>query len=589
MGCKCGSIESANCHCGRIVGINGNMITVEFYGMLRQNELAYIMLEDVRLKAEVIRIRGRYADVQILEDPRWLKVGGHVDFSGELLAAELGPGLLTQIFDGLQNPLPELARECGFFLKRGVYMDAIPRDKEWKFTPVVKKGDVLRAGDSIGTVPEGIFSHRIMVPFSLRGRYCVEWVAGHGSYRVDETIAELKDSKGALVKVTMVQKWPVKVPLKCYSERLMPTETLMTKIRILDTFFPAAKGGTFCVPGPFGAGKTVLQQHISRNADADIVVVAACGERAGEVVETLREFPRITDPRTGKSLMERTVIICNTSSMPVAAREASVYTGVTLAEYYRQMGLHVLLLADSTSRWAQALREVSGRMEEIPGDEAYPAYLESVIAAFYERAAIVRLHDGSVGSVTIGGTVSPAGGNFDEPVTQATLKVVGAFHGLSKERSDARRYPSIHPLESWSKYNGIVQAEYLLLALKILRDGNDIAQMMKVVGEEGTSIDDFITYLKSEYLDAAYMQQNAFHVVDVASSGERQKYTFGKMVKILGAKMSFAGKDAARAFFHTLTQKTRDWNYTAMESDEFQAIETELDKMLGGESAQDIQ
>jgi V/A-type H+-transporting ATPase subunit A len=549
------------------------MLTVEFFDSVKQNEIAYVILDSTHLKAEVIRTRGRYADLQLLEEPRGLKVGGHVDFIGEMLAVELGPGLLTQIFDGLQNPLPGLAKQCGFFLKRGVYLGALQRDKEWAFTPAVNKGDTLSAGDTLGTVPEGIFTHRIMVPFSLKGRYCVEWIATHGSYRVSEIIAELQDMKGSRVKVSMVQKWPVKIPLNCYRERLMPSDTLMTKIRIVDTFFPVARGGTFCIPGPFGAGKTVLQQLISKNADVDIVVVAACGERAGEVVGTLHELPELIDPRTGQSLMERTVIICNTSSMPVVARESSVYTAVTLAEYYRQMGLHVLLLVDSTSRWAQALREVSGRLEEIPGDEAFPAYLESVIAAFYERAAIVKLHDGTIGSVTIGGTVSPAGGNFDEPVTQATLKVAGAFLGLSRDRSDARKYPSIHPLDSWSKYRSLVNPEDLKLAQKILRDGDDVAQMMKVIGEEGTSINDFVTYLKSDYLDAAYIQQNAFHAIDGAVSAERQRYTFNKMVKILRTKMSFASKDAARAFFQTLTQKTKDWNYIAMESDEFQAIE----------------
>jgi V/A-type H+-transporting ATPase subunit A len=590
MGCKCGSIESANCHCGRIVGINGNMLTVEFFDSVKQNEIAYAILDDIHLKAEVVRTRGRYADLQILEEPKGLKVGGHVDFTGELMAVELGPGLLTQIFDGLQNPLPGLAKQCGFFLKRGMYLDALSRDKEWEFTPAVKKGDTLSAGDTLGTVPEGIFVHRIMVPFSLKGRYSVERIATHGSYRVSEIIAELQDMKGFLIKVSMVQKWPVKIPLNCYHERLMPTDTLMTKIRMVDTFFPVARGGTFCIPGPFGAGKTVLQQMISKNAEVDIVVVAACGERAGEVAGTLREFPELIDPRTGKSLMERTVIICNTSSMPVAAREASIYTAVTLAEYYRQMGLHVLLLVDSTSRWAQALREVSGRLEEIPGDEAFPAYLESVIAAFYERAAIVKLRDGTVGSVTIGGTVSPAGGNFDEPVTQATLKVVGAFLGLSRERSNARRYPAIHPLESWSKYWSIIKSEDLKLAQKILKDGNDIAQMMKVVGEEGTSIDDFVMYLKSEYLDAVYMQQNAFHAVDGAVSAERQRYIFNKIVKTFGTKMAFHSKDEARTFFQILIQKTKDWNYMAMESDEYQKIEAELDKMIGevAKNAQNI-
>lgn len=462
MGCKCGNRESAHCHCGKIVAINGNMITAEFYGTVRQNEVAYATREDLRLKAEVIRIRGRYADLQILEEPKWLKVGGHVDFMGDLLTVELGPGLLAQVFDGLQNPLPELARQCGFFLKRGMYLPALPRDAEWEFTPVAKNGDTVSAGDTLGTVPEGIFSHRVMVPFSLKGRYEVVRIATHGFYRISEFIAELQDKRGFRVEVSMVQKWPIKIPLSCYGERLMPTDPLVTKIKIVDTYFPVARGGTFCVPGPFGAGKTILQQLISKNADVDVVVIAACGERADEMVETLREFPELIDSRTGKSIMERTVIVCNTSAMPVATREASIYTAATLAEYYRQMGLHVLLLADSTSRWAQALREVSGRLEEIPGDEAFPANLESLIASFYERAAMVKLRDGTVGSVTIGGTVSPAGG----PVTQATLKVVGAFLGLSRERSDARRYPAIHPLDSWSKYCSIIESDDIKLAKK---------------------------------------------------------------------------------------------------------------------------
>jgi V/A-type H+-transporting ATPase subunit A len=355
---------------------------------------------------------------------------------------------------------------------------------------------------------------------------------------------------------------------------------MATKLRTIDTFFPVTKGGTFCVPGPFGAGKTVLQQIMSRNAEVDIVIIAACGERAGEVVETLREFPELTDPRTGKSLMERTLIICNTSSMPVAAREASVYTGVTLAEYYRQMGLDVLLLADSTSRWAQALREMSGRLEEIPGEEAFPAYLESVIASFYERGGAVRLNNGETGTVTIGGTVSPAGGNFEEPVTQATLKVVGAFHGLSRARSDARRYPAIDPLESWSKYPSVVEESKVAQARKCLRDGGEVGQMMKVVGEEGTSIDDFVLYLKSEYIDATYLQQNAFSETDSSSSIERQEYVFGKLLKLLETKMNFADKNKGRSFFQQLTQTCRDWNNAAFESDEFKQIEEQMTKAL---------
>ncbi|PWJ57278.1 MULTISPECIES: V-type ATP synthase subunit A [unclassified Fibrobacter] len=570
---------------GKIIGVNGNLIRVKFESAVSQNEVAYAKLlsknaegksEVIPLKSEVIRIRGDYAELQVFEDTTGLKAGDEVEFTGELLSVELGPGLLTQVFDGLQNPLPELAEQCGFFLQRGKYLPALPRDKKWAFTPVAKVGDVLVAGDTVGTVPEGVFTHRIMVPFKVLGKVTVESVVAAGEHVVEDVVAVVKNEKGEKIEIKMVQTWPVKMPIKAFEERLRPTKPLTMQQRIVDTFFPVMQGGTFCTPGPFGAGKTVLQQLMSRYADVDIVILAACGERAGEVVETLREFPELIDPRTGKSLMERTLIICNTSSMPVAAREASVYTGVTLAEYYRQMGLNVLLLADSTSRWAQALREMSGRLEEIPGEEAFPAYLESVIAAFYERGGVVRLKDGSTGSVTIGGSVSPAGGNFEEPVTQATLKVVGAFLGLSRERSDQRRFPAIHPLDSWSKYEGIIDSKKVADARKILAAGVDVNNMMKVVGEEGTSIDDFITYLKSEYLDAVYLQQDAYHEIDAACTGDRQKYVFGKVYEILKTPMSFAEKDVARTFFLKLTQATKDWNRVAMDSAEFKEIESNI-------------
>ncbi len=565
---------------GKIVGVNGNLLKVEFENPVIQNEVAYACVGDLKLKAEVIRVRGNNAELQVFEDTVGLKVGDPVEFTGDLLSVELGPGLLTQVFDGLQNPLPALAEECGFFLQRGKYLPALPRDIKWAYTPKLNVGDVVIAGDTIGTVPEGMFEHRVMVPFNLRGKWTVDSVTPAGEYTVEEVVAVLKDDKGSTRECKLMQIWPVKMPIKCYSERLRPTESMASKMRTIDTFFPVAKGGTFCVPGPFGAGKTVLQQIMSRNAEVDIVIIAACGERAGEVVETLREFPELTDPRTGKSLMERTLIICNTSSMPVAAREASVYTGVTLAEYYRQMGLDVLLLADSTSRWAQALREMSGRLEEIPGEEAFPAYLESVIASFYERGGAVRLNNGEVGTVTIGGTVSPAGGNFEEPVTQATLKVVGAFHGLSRARSDARRYPAIDPLDSWSKYPSIVDEEKVSKARKVLRDGSEVGQMMKVVGEEGTSIDDFVLYLKSEYIDATYLQQNAFDETDAANSVERQEYVFAKLLKLMDTKMKFADKNQARSFFQQLTQTCRDWNGSEFQSDEFKKIEEQMTKAL---------
>lgn len=560
---------------GRIVGINGNMVSVEFARPVIQNEVAYPVLGDMRLRAEVIRVRGKIADLQVFEDTTGLAVGGKVEFSGELLSADLGPGLLGQVYDGLQNPLHPLSERCGFFLSRGTYLDAIDRDRMWAFTPVARAGQRVRAGDVLGTVPEGIFTHRIMAPFSLHGNWVVQEVASAGERRAGDVVARLSNGTGQS-EVRMIQRWPVKVPIGCYAERLRPTEPLITRMRILDTFFPIARGGTYCIPGPFGAGKTVLQQLTSRHAEVDVVVIAACGERAGEVVETLREFPDLEDPRTGRTLMERTIIICNTSSMPVAAREASVYTAVTLAEYYRQMGLHVLLLADSTSRWAQALREMSGRLEEIPGEEAFPAYLESVMAAFYERGGLVRLRDGSLGSVTIGGAVSPAGGNFEEPVTQATLKVVGAFHGLSRERSNARRFPAIDPLESWSKYPGIVGGADLELGRRILREGNDVNQMMKVVGEEGTALADFVVHLKAEYLDSVYLQQDAYDAVDGASSAERQRHVFGFIARMLASPMHFRDKGAARHFFQLLTQATLDWNRAAMGTDEFARLEAKL-------------
>jgi V/A-type H+-transporting ATPase subunit A len=429
-------------------------------------------------------------------------------------------------------------------------------------------------------VPEGIFKHFIMMPFDLQGEWEITEITVAGKYKISDTMAKIKNKKSEEHLVTMVQNWPVKIPIKAYKEKILPETTLITQQRIIDTFFPVAVGGTFCTPGPFGAGKTVLQHALSQYTEVDIVIIAACGERAGEVVEILREFPHLEDPRTGKTLIDRSIIICNTSSMPVAAREASVYTAVTLAEYYRQMGLNCLLLADSTSRWAQALREMSGRLEEIPGEEAFPAYLESLIAGFYERAGLVKLNDGSLGSVTIGGAVSPAGGNFEEPVTQATLKVVGAFLGLSRERSDARRYPAVDPLESWSHYKSIVSDNKIRKAREELRNGNEINQMMKVVGEEGTHINDFIAYLKSEFLDYVYLQQNTFDKVDAASSEERQQYVFDKVIDILNTGFDFSDKDKARRYFLELRQIFIDWNYAVMDSEQFKKLEVTIDTKI---------
>ena len=571
---------------GRITNINGNMVTVEMDSVIIQNEVAYIVHGNERLKSEVIRIKGNLAEMQVYEATTGIKVGEEAEFTDELLSVELGPGLLGQIFDGLQNPLPSLAKKCGFFLKRGTYLEALPDKTKWQFTPTAKKGDLLRAGDKLGYVPEKIFQHHIMVPFGLQGVLEVTGVAKKGTYNLKEPIAYLKDQANRKHEVFLQQIWPVKLPIRAYSEKLRPTRPLVTKMRMIDSLFPVSRGGTYCIPGPFGAGKTVLQQLTSRHAEADIVIIAACGERAGEVVETLRTFPEIKDPRTGKPLSDRTVIICNTSSMPVAARESSVYTAVTIAEYYRQMGLNVLLLADSTSRWAQAMREMSGRLEEIPGEEAFPAYLESRIASFYERAGDVKLHDGNFGSVTIGGTVSPAGGNFEEPVTQATLKVVGAFHGLSRERSDARRYPAIDPLISWSKYKSFIDEEQVKKARQILRKGYDVAQMMKVVGEEGTSLLDYTDYLKGEFFDYVYLQQNAFDKVDEATIEERQKYVFNFIYQILGSEFNFKDKEEALHFFQKLRQEFRGWNSAPWKSQEFKTIEKDMTSLLSEKETQ---
>ena len=553
---------------GKVTGINGNLVNVGFTGSIRKNEVGYILVEGKRLKGEVIRVSNGSASMQIYEMTNGIKVGDDVEFTGELMSVELGPGLLTQVFDGLQNPLPKLAEKCGFFLERGVYLDPIP-DKDWEFTPEVQPGDSVVAGDTIGTVPEGLFTHRIMVPFTLKGSWTVKSVKEKGTYNVRSTVAVLENSVGDTKELTMVFTQPIKEPVKCYAERLHPDEPLITKIRCIDTFLPVAKGGTFCVPGPFGAGKTVLQHLEAKNSEADVVIIAACGERAGEVVEILKEFPELEDPKTGRSLIERTIIICNTSSMPVAAREASCYTAVTLAEYYRQMGLDVLLLADSTSRWAQAMREMSGRLEEIPGEEAFPAYLDSTIAAFYERAGKVRLKDGSIASITIGGTVSPAGGNFEEPVTQATLKVVGAFHGLSRERSDSRKYPAIHPMESWSKYKGVVDMAKVEEARAILIRSTEINQMMKVVGEEGTSSEDYIVYQKGELLDAVYLQQNSFDPVDAVSVPERQREEFEVLYDALMARYDISDKKEIRSFFNQLRQEFLDWHGTVYQTPEY--------------------
>lgn len=553
---------------GRIKAVFGNMVVAQVDGRVVKNAVGHCLRSDgAKLLCEAIRIRGKSVDLQIFEETRGLRVGDPVEFAEGMLSATLGPGLLGQVFDGLQNPLPQLAEKAGFFLKPGTYVEALNTEKKWAWTPSAKAGDQVKPGDVLGSVPESIFEHQITVPFSWIGEFTIDSVAEAGDYPVTHEVAILTDSAGKKMPATMQQSWPVKRPLAVAKRRLLPTEPMVTSVRIVDSLFPVVRGGTYCIPGPFGAGKTVLQQITSRYAEVDIVIITACGERAGEVVDTIREFPELQDPKTGRSLMERTIIICNTSAMPVAAREASVYTGVTLAEYYRQLGLNVLLLADSTSRWAQAMREISGRLEEIPGEEAFPAYLESRIANFYERAGALELNDGRIASVTIGGTVSPAGGNFDEPVTQATLKVVGAFHGLSRARSDARRYPAIDPLDSWSKYAGIIAPAKMEKIKRVLKRGDEVRQMMTVVGEEGTPVEDFAMMLKAEFFDSAYLQQNAFDDVEAATSRDRQRFVFDKVLDVIDANFAFTSKDEARQVLMKISSLFRDWNYAPWNPD----------------------
>jgi len=574
---------------GTVVGAVDNLLYVRFEGSIRQGEMGYVLLDkDHPLKGEVIEVQGDLVKMQIFENTRGISEGVKVDFSGDLLEAELGPGLLTSIFDGLQNPLEKVAASYGNFLPRGVYIAPLDRKRTWEFFPSKQPNEMVAAGDELGHVLEEDIEHKIMAPFTIKGSYKIETIVSQGSYPNETPLAQLPGENGT-VDVTMVQRWPVKQGLML-GEKIKPTEMMETGCRVIDTQFPVVRGGTFCSPGPFGAGKTVLQHHLAKYSNVDIVIICACGERAGEIVEVLKTFPHLTDTRTGKLLMNRTVIIGNTSSMPVAAREASVYMGMTIGEYYRQMGLNVLLLADSTSRWAQAMREMSGRLEEIPGDEAFPAYLASRIAAFYERAGALSLKESKTGSLTIGATVSPAGGNFEEPVTQATLCVVGAFHGLSRARSDARRYPAIDPLTSWSKYVDRVGtqidhsvkgwANKVRTAKEILHSSDEIARRMEVVGEEGIAIEDMLLHLKGELYDFCYLQQNAFDANDTYCPLDRQFELFRLIWSIFELPCQFESKDEMRSFFLGVQNELRNLNYTTFNSEEYQQLKQQIEHKI---------
>lgn len=562
---------------GKVVSVNESLVGVKATrGAVMNGEVAYITLEDgKRLKSEVIDVKsGNLVYLQVFEDTSWMRVGDDVEFTGLPLSVKLGPGILGSVTDGLQNPLYELAKE-EWFLERGMVVEPLDTKTKWDFTPKVKIGDVVSGSSVLGSVPEKLFEHNIFVPFSLSGDYTVTHIVEKGEYTIADTIAKIKSDSGETVELKMVFDWPVKQPMP-FNKRSVPTETLPTGMRILDALFPIAYGGTACSPGPFGAGKTVLQHSIAKHSRADVVIMAACGERAGEAVEVFKDFPELTDPRTGKSLMDRTYIVGNTSSMPVAAREASVYLATAVGEYYRKQGLNVLILADSTSRWAQALRETSGRKEEIPGPEAFPMYISTLISAFYDRAGVEILPDGTKSSLSILGTVSPAGGNFDEPVTQATLLSTGAFLGLSRELSDARKYPAIDRIDSSSKYPSLITNDEVSFLKELLREGKTIASNLLLMGERGISNEAYITYQKAELLDAVFLQQNSFDDIDGVTNPERLRIMFDMVRYIIEAPVYIEIKDDIRSHFNFVRQAFIDWNYLKPDDPQFEKKKSKI-------------
>jgi V/A-type H+-transporting ATPase subunit A len=569
-----------------VTGVAGNIVSIMApSGSIMKNEVANICVGDDKLKSEVLRVYGNTADIQVFEETAGVKVGDSVELTRQMLSVMLGPGLLGSIYDGLQIPLYDMADRYGYFLKRGVQLDPFDMSKPWPFHPTCQIGDRLSAGDVLGTVQERKTTHKIMVSFDEPGEVEVLRIE-EGHFTVQDAVARVRDARGRQRTLRLMQPWAVRQPLttnmirRRLIERKYPAELLTTTQRMIDTFLPIAKGGTACIPGPFGAGKTVLQGLIARHSAVDVVVLVLCGERAGEVLETILDFSKMEDPRTGGKLTDRTVIICNTSSMPVAAREASIYTGVTIAEYYRQMGLQVLLIADSTSRWAQAMRETSARLEEIPGEEAYPAYLDSALKSVYERAGLIAMSDGSTGSLTMIGTVSPAGGNFEEPVTQATLGTVKCFLGLSYDRAYRRFYPAIDPLISWSRYLeqlkdffakhlGAEWVDQVKATHRLLHEGESVHQMMQVTGEEGITLEDFVAYQKSLFVDIVYLQQDGFDAIDASVPLERQKESFALLQRLISREYYFRDKETVRAYFTRLSGLFKNLNYAPHNSEEY--------------------
>ena len=575
---------------GIVTGIVSNLVTVKVDGPVAENEICFIDLGGVKMMAEVIKVNGENASVQVFESTRGLKGGDKVEFEGRMLEVQLGPGLLSSVYDGLQN---NLATMENVFLQRGEYTDPLDRKKTWDFTPLAKAGDTVVAADWLGEVKEGWLPHKIMVPFSFEGEYKVKSVKEAGAYTVDTVIAVLTNDMGEDVNVTMVQKWPVKVAIKGYKEKPRPNKIMETGVRVIDTLNPIAEGGTGFIPGPFGCGKTVLQHAIAKQGDADVIVMAACGERANEVVEIFTEFPELIDPHTGRHLMERTTIICNTSNMPVAAREASVYTAMTICEYYRAMGLKCLLLADSTSRWAQALREMSNRMEELPGADAFPVDLSAIISNFYARAGMVVLNNGQTGAVTFIGTVSPAGGNLKEPVTESTKKAARCFYALEQNRADQKRYPAVGPLDSYSKYLEYPEIiEYLdqtvekgwvdkvLQAKNIVRRGKESAEQINILGDDGVPMSYHVNFWKSELVDFVILQQDAFDAIDALCPLERQRFMLDLVLDICAKDYEFEDFEKCREFFKNLINELRQMNYSAYESEQFWAYNENVKSMI---------
>jgi len=575
---------------GKVTGIVSNLVTVTVNGPVAENELCFINLAGTKLLAEVIKVSGDKASVQVFESTRGLRGGDEVEFLGKMLEVTLGPGLLSSTYDGLQN---NLATMKGVFLKRGEYTDPLDRRTLWDFKPVASPGDKVIAADWLGEVKEGWLPHKIMVPFCFKGEYTIKSIKPEGSYTVDTVIAVLTNSEGEDINVTMVQKWPVKVAVKGYKEKPRPQKIMETGVRVIDTFNPIAEGGTGFIPGPFGCGKTVLQHAIAKQGEADVIVMAACGERANEVVEIFTEFPELVDPHTGRHLMERTTIICNTSNMPVAAREASVYTAMTICEYYRAMGLRCLLLADSTSRWAQALREMSNRMEELPGADAFPVDLSAIISNFYARAGMVVLNNGKTGAVTFIGTVSPAGGNLKEPVTESTKKAARCFYALEQNRADQKRYPAVNPIESYSKYLEYPEIQkYLesifeegwvdkvLTAKNYVRRGKEMAEQINILGDDGVPMSYHESFWKSELMDFAFLQQDAFDPIDSITPLQRQKYMLDLILCICAREFTFADYEECRNYFKEMINIIRQMNYSSFESENFHEYRSKLDQLL---------